>query len=191
MLGVSVKRVWTKATSMRLGKSAAFRERQNAASRAQAMSDPRMIAHRIKPGSTPWNAGLHYIPGGRCRENWFRKGNYSVRWDREAYAIGALRITKDGVLEIKLADALWVSMARYAWFLMTGAWPPESHVVTPKNGDVHDVQDENLECIHRRELIRRNSVWARYPPEYGRLVQLRGAITRQVRRIEREQSEHQ
>jgi len=185
MLGVNVKRVWAKAGEMKLRKSAAWWEREKVRLSALAKSNAGLIEHQMRPGQTPWNAGKSYMPGGNCKNGWFRKGQISKRWDQDDYAVGALRIDKDD-FQIKVGDGQWESMGRYAWFLMTGEWPKVGYVVVRKNGDHFDVRDENLECIHRRELVRRNSVWSRFPPEYAHLVQLKGAITRQVKRIERE-----
>ena len=157
-----------------------------------AKSNEGLIRNQRKPGEAPWNVGLSYIPGGQCSSHWFRKGDVSKRWSAEDYAIGAIRITQDNDFQIKLADGYWEAMGRYAWFLKTGRWPRNGYVVVRKNGDHFDVQDENLECISRKTLIRRNSYWTNYPPEVARLIQLKSAIRRQTNRIEREhgQSEH-
>lgn len=193
MLGVSVRRVWHKAFALGLKKSAGYWEREKARLRVLATTNTGIVANQRKPGETPWNKGISYMPGGNIKAGWFRRGNYSKRWNQEDYAIGALRINTDGDFQIKLADGHWESMGRYAWFLKTGRWPRKGLVVARKNDDHFDVRDENLECISRRTLIRRNGLWARYPPEFARLVQLKGAVTRQVHRIEKEhgQPQHQ
>lgn len=183
MLGVSVKRVWAKACDMRLGKSAGYWEREKARLSELAKSNAGLIEHQARPGEQPWNAGRSYMPGGNVTAGWFRKGQISKRWDQEKYAVGALRINTYGDFQIKFGNGHWESMGRYAWFLKTGHWPQDGMVVWRKNGDHFDVQDENLELITRSEAMKRNSFWNNYPPEYARLVQLKGAITRQVNRL--------
>ena len=50
---------------------------------------------------------------------------------------------------------------------------------------------DRVECITRAENMRRNT-YHRYGPEVAKLVQLRGAINRQIRKREKEQNhEHQ
>lgn len=183
MLGVSVKRIWSKAGALKLKKSAAYWIRTKRELSERAKSNIGLIAHQMKPGDTPWNIGKSYIPGGRCSSHWFRKGDPSKRWNLEDYAIGALRIDRTGDFQIKVANNHWESMGRYAWFLKTRRWPRKDCVVLRKNGDHFDVRDENLECVTRKTLIRRNSYWTRYPREVARLFQLKGAIKRQVNRI--------
>lgn len=48
---------------------------------------------------------------------------------------------------------------------------------------------DKLECITFRENMRRNTVHAKYPKELVRLVQLRGALARQINLRQREQQQ--
>lgn len=190
MLGVDVKRVWNKACQMKLGKSEGYWQREKARLSELAKSNAGLIERQMKPGEKPWNAGKSYMPGGNVKAGWFRKGQISKRWDQEQYAVGALRLDCKGELQIKFGNSNWKSMARYAWFLKTGRWPPAGYVVWRKNGDHFDVQDENLELITRAQAMKRNSFWEKYPHDVARLVQLKGAITRQVNRIGEQHERH-
>ena len=48
-----------------------------------------------------------------------------------------------------------------------------------------EIKLEHLDMVSRKDVARRNSIWTRNP-ELGKLVQLRGQITRQVNRIAKE-----
>lgn len=148
---------------------------------------------RFQPGQESWNKGKSYMPGGRCKEGWFKKGDYSKRWDREAYSLGALRITTDGYLLIKATPEQsrhsWKLLNRFVWETERGPIPPD-HIIRAMNGDQHDTSLENLECISREENLRRN--WHdRYPKSIKQMVQLRGALQRQINKREGKSNERQ
>ena len=56
---------------------------------------------------------------------------------------------------------------------------PPKHAVRFKDGDRTNIAIENLELIHRGNLMRKNSVH-NLPKELVRVVQLRGAVVRQI-----------
>ena len=154
---------------------------------------------RFVTGLTPWNKGLKgYQPGGRSAETRFKPG----RAAHEAHnyqPIGSLRVTKDGILERKMTDDTrlvparrWTPVARLVWEAEQGPIPAK-HIVVFKPGlkttELALITVDRLECITRAENQRRNSQWARYPIEVARLIQIKGAITRQVNRINQEAKE--
>ena len=53
--------------------------------------------------------------------------------------------------------------------------------------NVDEITIDALECISRKTLIERNTVH-RHGPEIARLVQLRGAVNRQIRKHERNEA---
>jgi len=137
-------------------------------------------AHRFQKGLRPWNKDTHWTAGGRSAETRFKKGNYSKRWDREIYCIGALRINADGGLDIKVKEGLraWEALPRYVWRTERGPIT-EGGIVRPINGDPHDTRIENLRIGTRMDLMRENT-YHRYPKEIAALIQLRGALQRQI-----------
>lgn len=189
-LGKNVRKVYAMASSLGLKKSAAFMATVNSGRIQRGRSNPAMVRTQFKPGQPAWNKGKHYMPGGRIRDGWFKPGQRSVRWDVDAYALGALRITTDGVLLIKWREGRdrdsWMVMARFVWWTETGHMPSRDEVVRTRNGDPSDTRIENLELLSRAENARRNSLWTKYPHEVARLFQLKGAIRRQVNRITKE-----
>lgn len=153
---------------------------------------------RFKPGHKPHNAGHKgWQAGGRSVQTQFRKGQMAGQAARNYKPIGSLRINADGYLERKVTDAhpvparRWVGVHRLVWESAHGQVPP-GHVVRFRAGMFTQVLEEitldRLELVSRAEHARRNNPVSR-DPEYARLVQLKGAITRHVNRIIREHKE--
>jgi hypothetical protein len=156
---------------------------------------PSMIATRFQPGLQPWNKGTHFTAGGRSAETRFKPGrpaNESANY----LPIGTLRVNMDGYLERKVTDdreivpaRRWVAVHRLVWIEANGPIPA-GHVVVFKPGRRSSVLEEitldAIELITRTELMARNTVHARYPKEVVQLVQLKGAIRRQITRMEKE-----
>jgi len=141
---------------------------------------------RFQKGLEPWNKGTHWTAGGRSAETRFKKGNRSKRWDPEDYCVGALRISTDGELQIKFKEGAraWVRLARFVWETERGRIP-ENGVVRAINGDEDDCRIENLRLTTRKELMDENT-YHKYPKEITSLIQLRGALQRQINKREKE-----
>ncbi|MNL55223.1 hypothetical protein D3C87_1786150 [compost metagenome] len=105
--------------------------------------------------------------------------------------------SKQLVLQVKINDlpgpnhVRWHPVHRVVWIAANGP-VPDDHIVVFKPGMRTNVLEEitadRLECITRGENAERNHPRAR-SPELAKLVQLKGAITRQVNRIAREHEE--
>lgn len=145
---------------------------------------------RFKPGHETWNKGKKGVNGYSATR--FKPGNKPQTWK----PIGTERIDKDGNLTVKVSDEgsrhnRWVPVHRLVWIAANGPVPAD-HFVVFKIGMKTDVRAEitldRLECVNRSENMKRNSVHTKYPPELQRLAQLRGAITRQINKRQREAS---
>lgn len=180
MPGRTALAVYQRAYAFGLQKSAAFL----ASPAAKRLDGVRGGGTRFQKGQTPWNKGTHWVAGGRSAETRFKKGNRSARWPVDDYPVGALRINTDGQLDIKIKEGMraWHCMARFVWMTERGPIPPKG-VIRPLNGDPHDTRIENLRLTTRGELMRENT-YHRYPKEIARLIQLRGALTRQINKRE-------
>lgn len=157
---------------------------------------------RIRPGEEPWNKGVKGSTGTQqgCRQTQFKAGR-PANESRNYKPIGSTRITKDGYLEQKVTDdrslvpaRRWVAVHRLVWERNVGPIPC-GHIVVFKAGaltvDVEQITADRLECITRHENMMRNTCH-RYGKEVAQLIQLRGAINRQIRKREKEQGhEHQ
>lgn len=194
MLGVPLGAVYNKAWSMGLKKTRAT----IAAMARAALADPAHPARKsqFQPGLTPWNKGKPFDSGGRSHETRFKRGRAPSE-ARNYVPIGSLRVSKDGYLERKMNDThptpacRWTAVHRLVWEAANGPIP-DRHIVIFKPGQKTaieaDVTVDRLECISRAEHAYRNSARSKNP-ELVKLVQLKGAITRQVNRINREHAE--
>lgn len=182
--------VHRKAADLGLEKSEAFLRSTRSGRIQRGRKDPRMVATQFKPGLTPWNKGTNYVAGGRSAETRFKKGSKP----HTTLPIGSYRINKDGHLQRKVSEASgnnskrWRCVAELVWVEANGPVPPK-HIVVFKPGMRTNILEQitldRVECISMAENARRNHPRNKHP-ELARLVQLKGAITRQVNRINRE-----
>lgn len=200
-LGCGVRAVYNKVHAMGLTKAPEFMARQQSGRMARGQQHPRSVATQFKPGQKPWNTGLKgWQAGGRAPETQFKPGQKP----RNTLPVGSLRLnpchqTGRLVLEQKTGEAKgpnhlrWTPVARLVWEAAHGPLP-HNHIVVFKPGLFTNVREEitleRLECITRAEHAMRNHPRSKNP-ELGKLVQLKGAITRQVNRINREHAEQQ
>lgn len=145
------------------------------------------VAHPVtetqfKKGMQPWNKGKPGTTGHHpnSRGTQFKKGSRPSN----TLPLGSLRMTKDGYMEQK-EDGGWVAVHRLVWEGVHGPIP-SGHIVVFKPGapKTGEVTVDKLECITRAENARRNS-FRRFGPEMAQLYQLKGAIARQLNRIEK------
>lgn len=161
-----------------------------------------MIASRFQKGLTPWNKGRDSRETGsgwhpNTRRTQFRPGRAASE-ARNYLPIGSHRVCADGYLERKVTDnprivpaRRWVAVHRIVWEAAHGPIPA-GHIVRFKPGQKTAVLEQitvaRLECITRAENARINHP-RNHSPQLAKLVQLKGAITRQVNRIAREAQE--
>lgn len=183
--GLTESQVYSKAFELGLKKSREY---------LSAVHGPRAIQagapYRFKAGGPAWNKGLHYTPGGKVAEGWFKPGHRPHTW----MPVGSHRITKDGILQRKVADlpgppnVRWRSVHELVWIAAHGP-VPKGFVIVFKAGRKTTVPDEitveRIECVTRAQLMVRSSTH-RHGPEIARLTQLKGAITRQINKRKRE-----
>lgn len=151
------------------------------------------LGTRFEKGCVPWNKGrVGYQAGGRSAETHFRPGMRNGRAAKLWVPVGSYRIVADGILQQKVADTpgpytlRWKPVHRLVWERAHGS-VPRGHVVAFRQGrktvDPGRITLDALELVSRRELMRRNSV-QRYGRDIARLMQLRGALVRQIRERE-------
>jgi len=178
LMGRTAPAISGRATKLGLKKSAEFM----AASPA-----------RFQAGSVPKNKGLKgWQAGGRSAETRFKPGRAAHEYARYV-PIGTLRIGADGRLERKYTDdqnlvpaQRWRGVHREVWEAAHGPIPP-GMVVRFRDGmatvALEEITPDRLMCVTQQENMRLNSSWSKYPVEVARLIQLKGTINRQVRRI--------
>ncbi|GKS97018.1 HNH endonuclease [Acidovorax sp. SUPP2825] len=199
-LGRPVEAVYRKARELGLCKSDAFTASDLSRRIKRGHQLPSMVASRFQPGSRPWNKGVKGSTGTHpnTRATQFKKGQRRGAASHNYVPIGSERICTDGYLERKMTDdpsiypaRRWVAVHRLVWIGAHGAIP-DGHIVVFRPGKKTvkslEITVDRLECITRAENARRNHPRSK-SPELARLVQLKGAITRQVNRIARESGE--
>jgi hypothetical protein len=185
-----VPRVYAAAQARDIRKSVEFLASVTAGRIQRGKKHPKMMATQFQPGLVPWNKGTHYVAGGRSAQTRFKPGTKP----HTTMPLGSYRINPDGHLQRKVSEARgsnskrWRNVAELVWVEANGPLPAK-HLVVFKPGQrtakLEEITLDRVECISMAENARRNHPRNR-SPELARLVQLKGAITRQVNRITRE-----
>jgi hypothetical protein len=197
-IGRSIGSVHRKAVLLGIGKSEAFKASFASGRINAARNDPRLTATRFKPGLVPWNKGVKGATGlhENCRATQFKAGQKP----HTAVPVGSYRINvTKGIprLEQKTNDkpgpnhVRWIPVSRLVWEQHHGPIKPRHIVVFAESKFATTVLEEitvdKLICISRAENALRNHPKNK-SPELARLYQLKGAINRQVNRINKEQA---
>jgi hypothetical protein len=181
-LGRALKSVYAMASLRGLRKTAAYL----ASPDAHRLDGVKGMGTRFAKGLVPWNKGKAWDSGGRSHETRFTRG--TIPPNRQA--IGALRVSSDGVLDIKVRDGLrgWEPLSRWTWERERGPIP-KGMAVRFRNGDPHDCQIDNLYLATRADLMRANTIH-NYPKEVALAAQLVGALNRQINKRNRDGTKH-
>ncbi|AGW94641.1 hypothetical protein N234_31825 [Ralstonia pickettii DTP0602] len=197
-LGRSTTSIYRLADKLGLRKTAEYLATPD----ARRLDGSRDNGHRFRPGHVSWNKGIKGSAGqhpNTVRAH-FKKGERRGAANTNYVPIGTERITDDGYLVRKVTDdpslvpaRRWIAVHRLVWEAAHGPIPPGHAVVFlpgRRTTDAALITVDALELVTRGELARRNHPRSR-SPELAKLVQLKGAITRQVNRIAREAKEQQ
>lgn len=186
-LGHPVRSVYCKAKNLGIKKTAEYLLTEHAC-RLRRGGDVG-AATRFKKGMAPVNKGTKR-PGwapGRMAETQFKSGKLSGRAAQLLLPVGTEVVDRDGYRKRKVRKDAAPNMSRFNWkFVHVLVWEekhgpvPKGHAVVFRNRDKADIRADNLELVTRAELMRRNSFHNNYPKEIGRVIQLRGAIVRQI-----------
>ena len=199
LVGRTRRAVYNLAHAMGLHKSADWLNSVSAGRIQRGRQHPNMLANQFKPGLRPWNKGTHYTAGGRSADTRFKPGQSPPT----TQPIGSYRIVTNHPhwqqLEQKTSNAKganhkrWTPVSRLVWEAAHGPAPKGSIVVFKpgmKTLTLEHITLDRLDCITRKVHAQRNHP-ASKSPELAKLVQLKGAITRQVNRIQREADQAQ
>ena len=186
-LGRSLPSIYQHATALGLRKSPEYFAVEVA---GRFVKNGLTQGHRFAKGMVPWNAGM---------KGWVAPGTEATRFKpgqkpKQTMPLGSYRLNPDGHLQRKVTEEpgsnskRWRSVAELVWIEANGPLPA-GHIVRFKPGMFTNVLEEitldRVECISRAENVRRNSIYTTNP-ELAGLYQLKGAITRQVTRINKE-----
>lgn len=186
-------RVYSKAQVLKLCKTPEYLASPDACRLRRDMLSTRSVACRFQKGHAPANKGLRR-PGwyaGRMRETQFKKGQVSRKWK----PIGSERLV-DGYRYTKISDIRCVPWTRnwkpthiLLWEKHYGP-VPRGYAVKFIDGDRDRIVLDNLCLVSRADLARLNVMWNRYPRELCEVIQLRGALKRQINRRLRNEEPH-
>src|SRR5690625_574632 len=113
------------------------------------------ITGRYKKGNTPWNKGMKGLSLGG-EETQFKPGHKPHNW----VPIGAKRLSKDGYIQIKVAEGRkqhnWRSKHVLVWEAHNGRPVPEGHVVIFGDGNNRNFDPDNLLLVTQAQLLRLN-----------------------------------
>lgn len=113
------------------------------------------ISTRFKKGSVPANKGKKLSPEKyqKMSSNFFKKGGKP----HNTKPIGYKRVTKDGYLQVKIADKKFEMLHVLEWEKHNGPIPP-GYAVCFKDKNKQNISIENLELVSRQELMDRNTI---------------------------------
>ncbi len=185
VLGLSLKKVYSKAHGLGLNKPGDWIAERS----RRLMEDPNHPGRRtwFAAGHAPHNKGKPFPAKGRAVETQFKKGMVPHTWR----PIGHERVSKEGYLQRKVSDTGttrrdYVAIHHLVWRLH-GHTVPQGYALCFIDGDKRNFDINNLELVHRSELMRRNSVH-RLPKEAALAYQLVGCIRRQINRRDRQEA---
>lgn len=186
LLGVEYLRVYDKARRMGLKKSDAYL--QSMKSGRLKKNDTRGKANRFKKGNIPWNKGKRFNAGENAKQRRFRRGELNGRAKELYKPLGHERVNKNGILERKIksdgpSSQRWKSVHRMIFEEHNGPIP-DGHIVVFIDGNRRNFDICNLECISKKENMRRNTVH-NLPKELADIIQLKGVIQRKINDYER------
>lgn len=144
----------------------------------------RGVATQFKKGHISHNKGVKMSSEVRekVKHTFFKKGHkpHNTKYDR---CITIRKDTKSGILYfyIRIKEGEWELLHRVIWEKKNGKVPKGFNIVF-KDGDQSKVEIDNLEKISDSELLKRNSI-RRYPLDLQRLIQIKGALLRQINNL--------
>lgn len=176
-LGRPLYSVYNKAHALGLKKSAEYLASPDA--QRLRRGDNVGAAYRFPKGHVPANKGVKGISYPGMEATQFKKGQHPHTWK----PIGTERLSKEGYLQRKIADTGvtrrdYVAVHHLIW-REAGRDIPEGYALSFKDGNKTNITLENLELVSRADLMKRNTCH-NYPKEIAQLIQLRGAVQRQI-----------
>lgn len=176
-IGMTLERTYRKAISMGLRKTPEYLASPDA--QRLRRGDNVGAACRFQKGHVPANKGVKGISYPGMEATQFKPGQKPHTWT----PIGTERLSKEGYLQRKMADTGctrrdYVPVHHLIW-KEAGQDIPEGFHLAFKDKDKANITLENLELVSRADMMKRNT-YHNYPKEIAQLIQLRGAVQRQI-----------
>lgn len=107
------------------------------------------LTGRFKKGNVPFNKGCKGVCALGCEKSWFKTGHVPSNHR----AVGSERITKDGYIEIKIAEPnKWQLKHRFVWEEVNGQIPKGKNIRF-LDGDKLNCNIENLALVSKAENL--------------------------------------
>lgn len=181
-LGVPLQRVYAKAKRLGLTKTEEYLASPDACRLRKG--DNVGAAYRFQKGGVSWNKGMKGLQHEASKPTQFKPGSKP----HNTKPIGSYRLDKDGTLQRKISNdkgnnsKRWRGVHELVWVKANGPVPAK-HIVVFKPGmrvtTLEEITLDRVECISLAENMRRNT-YHNMPKELAKLVQLRGAVNRQI-----------
>ena len=132
--------------------------------------------YRFKSGNVPFNKGLKGWSAAGTEATRFKKGTKPPNHR----PVGYIRLTKDGYYEIKVAEGMqkFKLLHRVIWERCNGEIPA-GQICIFLDGNTKNLEVTNLALMTKVQNMKRNSLHS-YPKELAEIIQLRGALNRQL-----------
>ncbi|WP_222862507.1 HNH endonuclease signature motif containing protein [Bacteroides pyogenes] len=184
--GHPLSSVYAKAHALGLRKSEEFLRSPGSGRFSNTRLIEGGIRTRFKKGHIPANKGKRmseYMSAEsieKSKATRFRKGHIPANHK----PVGYERTTRDGYIEVKVAEPnVFRLKHRLIWEHHHGKIPP-GHNVQFRDGNRGNTSIGNLYLISRsHQLKSENSMYARFPKEVQGLIKLKGALSRQINKI--------
>lgn len=163
--------IFNKAFSLRLKKSDEYLKRY-----VHIINNKEGEKFRFKKGFTPWNKGMKGLNMGGV-ETQFKKGNKPKNTKGKNH----FHKRRDGYWYRKISDSNWILEHNRIW-IESGRTIPEGKFLVFKDGNPDNICLDNLQLVTRRQNMIRNS-YHRYPEDLRKMIQLKGAINRQLNKL--------
>lgn len=152
----------------------------------ESSQNPNVIKSQFKKGRVSHNKGQKMPPEvyEKVKATMFKKGNLPANHRK----VGSERVNVDGYIEVKVAEPnKWRLKHRNVWEEHNGPIP-KGYNIQFKNRISTDCRIENLYILSRAEQMRtENGITARYPEELRKVIQLKGALKRAIKRRDNEE----
>ncbi len=142
--------------------------------------------YRFQKGQIPPNKGVKGINYEGMKATQFGIGHKPANYR----PVGTIRDSRDGYLEIKIADGIhqWRLLHRVIWERCNGEIP-KGHIVSFIDRNPKNINIKNLALFTKVQNMKRNSLHS-YPKEIAKLIQLQGAINRQINKRTKQNEQH-
>lgn len=177
-----------KQLAVKIDKSSTFvrvRLRQLGLVIPREIIEQRIADSRIKPGSISFNKGKKQSEWmSRTAINKIRKTQFKTgQLPKNTLHDLAITVRPDNrginYLWIRISLGKWQPLHRYNWERINGPIAPKMNLVF-RDANTMNCNVDNLKLLTNAELGLRNNMHTRYPKEITHIIQLRGALTRQI-----------